>query len=197
MAELLISNEEFLKYGVHIGTKYKTKDMAEYIYMTKPNGLSVMNIPKINEKILLAANMLSEFSPSEILFVSRRENGWKSVTTASKILGAKYIIGRYSPGLLTNASLENYTEAKIIFAVDPWPDANIIKDAQKIGIPVIAMCDTNNLTKNVDLVIPGNNKGKKSIGLVLYLLTKLYLQKKGVVKSDSDFKHDVEEFAGE
>lgn len=197
MTELLIPNEEFLKYGVHIGTKFKTKAMSEYIYMTKPNGLSVMNIPKINEKIIVAANMLSNYEPSDILFVSRRENGWRAVTRSAKILGTKSITGRYPPGLLTNASLEDYTEAKIIVAVDPWPDTNVIKDAQKIGIPVISMCDTNNLTKNVDLVIPGNNKGKKSIGLVFYLLVRSYLKNKGIISTDSDFKHEIEEFAGE
>lgn len=197
MSELLISNDEYLKYGLHIGTKYKTKDMAPYIYMTKPNGLSVMNIQKIDERVKSAANFLAQFEPNDILFASRRENGWKAVAMASKILGSRFISGRYPPGILTNAALDNYTEAKAIFTIDPWPDVNIIKDAHRVGVPVVSMCDTNNLTKNIDLVVPGNNKGKKSIALTLFLITREIQKIKGIISDYEEFKYTPEDFLSE
>ena len=101
-----------------------------------------------------------------------------------KLTGAKVFAGRYPPGILTNPKLDNYIEVKILLAIDAWPDRNAIIDAVKIGIPVIALCDTNNQTNNIDFVIPANNKGKKSLGLFFWILTREYLRNKGILKKD-------------
>ena len=88
-------------------------------------------------------------------------------------------------------------EVKIILVADPWPDRNVIKDAIAIGTPVIALCDTNNPANEIDLVVPCNNKGKKSLGLLFYILTREYLKLRGEIKKDKDFKNTVEEFTPE
>ncbi|MFT4310322.1 MAG: 30S ribosomal protein S2 [Candidatus Woesearchaeota archaeon] len=174
----LVPTEMYLKSGIHIGTKFKTKHMESFIYKTRSDGLSVLNIQKIDERIRQAANMLNEYEPEEILVVSRRENGWKPVRLLQKHTGIRVFAGRYPPGILTNPALENFTEAKVIVAVDVWPDRNAIEDAIRVGIPVIGLCDTNNMCNNVDLVVPCNNKGRKSLGLFFYLITKQYLEYK-------------------
>ena len=46
---LLIDSNEYLKAGIHIGTKFKTKYMANFIYKTRPDGLSVLNLKKIDD----------------------------------------------------------------------------------------------------------------------------------------------------
>jgi small subunit ribosomal protein S2 len=195
--ELLVPNEEYLKAGIHIGTKFKTKHMSNFIYKTRPDGLSVLNIQQIDERIKLMINFLSQYDAKDIMVVCRRENGWKPAEILEQETGIKVFAGRYPPGILTNIQLENYTEAKIMLVVDPWPDKNAVMDALKIGIPVIALCDTNNQTNNLDLVVPCNNKGRKSIGLVFYLIAKQYSINKGLIKSEKDFKRTVEEFTGE
>lgn len=192
--ELLIPNDDYLKSGIHIGTKFRTKHMANFIYKTRPDGLSVLNIQSIDERIRMAAKFLAQFEPQEILVVSRRENGWKPVKVFADTVGSKFFAGRYPPGVLTNPNLRDFVEAKIMVITDAWPDKNAIADAQKIGIPVIALCDTNNQANGIDLVLPCNNKGKKSLGLVYWLLAKLYLKQKGLVK-DRDFKLTVEDFS--
>ena len=95
---------------------------------------------------------------------------------------------------MTNKNLENFIETKIVLVVDAWPDRNAIADAGKVGIPVIALCDTNNQSNNIDLVVPCNNKGKKSIGLLFYILTKEYLVRRGMISKSEDFKGTIEEF---
>ena len=195
--QFLAPQDQYLKSGIHIGTKFKTKYMEQFIYKTRPDGLSILNLQKIDERIKIASTFLSQYAPEEILVVSRRENGWKPLKALSKATGIKVITGRYPPGMMTNPSLEIYYEAKIMLATDSWPDRNSIIDANKVGIPVLALCDTNNQSNNLDLVIPCNNKGKKSLGLFFYILTKEYLKNKGLIKSDSEFKATIEEFTEE
>ena len=195
--QLLISLEEYLKSGIHIGTKFRTKFMSKFIYRVRPDGLSVLNIEQVNERIRLASNMLSKYNPEDILVVCRRENGWKAVRLFSKLTGIKSYTKRYPPGVLTNPILENFLEVKLILVVDPIPDKNAVSDAARLGIPVIALADTNNEAYNLDLVVPANNKGKKSLGLIFFILTKEYLRSRGIIKEDTEFKYKIEDFTDE
>jgi small subunit ribosomal protein S2 len=195
-AELLIPNDDYLKSGIHIGTKFRTKHMANFIYKTRSDGLSVLNIQSIDERIRLAVNMLEQYHPQDILIISRRENGWKPAKLFAELIGAKFFAGRYPPGVLTNPNLKDFVEAKIMVVTDAWPDKNAIADAQKMGIPVIGFCDTNNQANGLDLVVPCNNKGKKSLGLVYWLMAKLYTKEKGLIKEEN-FKYTLDDFSDE
>ncbi len=195
--ELLVPNDEYLKSGIHIGTKFRTKYMENFIYKTRPDGLSVLNIQQINERLKILISFLASYEPKDILVVCRRETGWKPAQMFADMTGANCFIGRYSPGVLTNPKLKNYVEAKVMFVVDAWPDKNAVTDAISIGIPVVALCDTNNQSNNLDLIIPCNNKGKKSLALVFYILSKYYLEAKGLIKKESDFEYSVEDFMEE
>ena len=192
--QFLIPQEEYLKSGIHIGTKFKTKYMMDFIYKTRPDGLSVLNLQKIDERIKIAANMLSQYKPEEIIIASRRENSWKPVLAFAKVTGSKAFAGRYLPGVLTNPELKKFVEAKIVVVTDAWPDRNTIKDANKVGLPVIALCDTNNQPNYIDLVVPCNNKGKKSLGLFFWLLAREYLRKRGTLKPNEELKEKIDVF---
>ncbi|MBU3941863.1 MAG: 30S ribosomal protein S2 [Nanoarchaeota archaeon] len=198
MAEsLLASTDQYLKAGIHIGTKFRTKYMEKFIYKTRPDGLSVLNLQQIDERIKICANFLAQYAPEDIIVVSRRENGWKSIRMLSKLTGIRVFAGRYPPGILTNTNLDKFIEAKIVLVTDSWPDRNVISEAMKIGIPVIALCDTNNQSNNIDLVVPCNNKGKKSLGLFFWIVTREYLKKRGMIKNDSEFKATIDDFTEE
>ncbi|MBS3156118.1 30S ribosomal protein S2 [Candidatus Woesearchaeota archaeon] len=187
--ELMTPLENYLKTGIHIGTKFKTKYMEPFIYKVRQDGLTVLNVQEIDKRLRVVAKMLSRYEPNDILIVCRRENGWSVVKMFSELTGIKVFAGRYPPGILTNNSLESFTETKLIMVVDPWPDRNVINDAINIGIPVIALCDTNNASNNIDLVMPCNNKGKKSLGLIFWVLAREYLKerKKEISKPLDDF----------
>ncbi|MAG19907.1 30S ribosomal protein S2 [archaeon] len=192
--QFLVPLEDYLKVGLHIGTKFRNKYMESFIYKVRPDGLAVLNIQEINKRIDLASGAMSKYKPEEILVVCRRENGWKAAELFSKMTGIRVINGRYPPGILTNSQLENFIEIKLMIVVDPWPDRNAIRDAIKVGVPIIALCDTNNEANYVDLVVPCNNKGKKSLGLVFWILAREYLKRTGMIKADKDFKGKMEEF---
>ena len=195
--KFLVARDVYLKSGIHIGTKFRTKYMEQFIYKTRPDGLSVLNLQKTDERIKITADFLAQYDEKDILIICRRENGWKAVDLFGKLTGIRTFAGRYPPGILTNPNLEDYTEAKIIMVVDAWPDRNAVMDAVKVGIPIIALCDTNNQSNYLDLVVPCNNKGKKSLGLLFYILTKEFLKVRGKMKSDEEFTQKVEDFTGE
>jgi len=195
--QFLVDSKTYLKSGIHIGTKFKTKQMAGFIYKTRPDGLSVLNLQKIDERLKIIANMIAQYEPEDVLIVSRRENGWKAVKLFGKVTGCKYFAGRYTPGILTNPELEEFIETKLILVTDAWPDRNAIQDAMKMGIPVIALCDTNNQINNIDVVLPCNNKGKKSLGVVFYILAKEFLKTKGLIKKDEEMSVPLDDFIEE
>ena len=190
----LVPTATYLKSGIHIGTKFKTKHMSKFIYKTRNDGLSVLNLQKIDERLRQAIELLGQYDPSEILIVSRRENGWKPLRMLSKYTGIKVVVGRYPPGMMTNVYLDTFIEPKIVVVTDAWPDRNVVKDAHQVGVPVIALCDTNNQANLIDFVIPCNNKGKKSLGLLFYLLTVGYMRKRGMLKEGEEFEGTSDDF---
>ncbi len=192
--KLLVPLNVYLSTGIHIGMKQKLKEMMPYIYKIRQDKLAVFDISKIDEKIRLAINMVSNYDPEDILVVSRKLNGHKPVVKFAEATGSKYVYGRFMPGMLTNPSYDKYIEPKLLIVTDPFADKQAVMEAVKANIPIIAMCDTFNSTRFIDLVIPMNNKGKKSVSLVYWLLAKEYLKKRGVIKGDAEFKYTVDDF---
>jgi small subunit ribosomal protein S2 len=197
MTEPLVDNDMYLKAGVHIGTKFKTKYMQPYIFKIRPDGLAVLDMGIIDEKLRATADFIAQYRPEDILVVSRRENAWKPAVFFGRSTGAKVITGRYPPGILTNPNLETFIEPKVLIATDPWPDRNAIKDARTMNIPVVAFCDTNNTTQEIDVVLPINNKGKKSLALGFFILAREYLKKRGIIETDSAMPYAYDDFVAE
>lgn len=194
---MLVPLEMYLKSGIHIGTKFKTSYMDEFVYKTKPDGLYVLNLQKIDERIAIASTMLAKYKTEDILIVSRRENSWKAAKAFGRVTGIRSFVGRYPPGVLTNPALESFIEAKLMIVTDAWPDRNAVADAIRVGIPIIGLCDTNNQANNLDLVVPCNNKGKKSLGLLFYIMAREYLIKTGMLEKGQEPPFKLEEFVEE
>lgn len=178
---LLAPLEDYIRAAVHLGTRAITPDMRQYVYRRKADGVAVLNTKKIDEKIAMAAAFLAHYEPHDILVCCKREVGYKALEAFHDALGVR-IFTRYPAGIITNSDLETFFEPKCLFIIDPWLDKNALHDATRINIPIVALCDTNNVTTNIDMVVPCNNKAAKSIGLVLYLIAKIYLEKKGEKK---------------
>ena len=192
--ELLLPREQLLSAGVHIGTRIKMKPMEKYIFKVRPDGLFVLDVEKMCEKIKVAAKFLSRFKPSKILVVSSKRYGSKPVEKFCEITGAKPIVGRFTSGTLTNPSFSKYLEPDVIVVTDPTADSQAVDEASRVGIPVVALCSTDNLPTNVDLVIPVNNKGRKSLAMVYWLLCRQVLRERGDIPPDGELEVPLEEF---
>ena len=191
--ESLIPMDEYLAAGVHIGTQQKTEDMKRFIYRVRPDGLYVLDVKASDERIKIAASFLKKFDPVRILVVSARQYGQYPAMMFAKVIGAKSLVGRFIPGTLTNPQYRNFTEPDVVIVTDPIGDAQAVKEAVDVGIPVIGMCDTNNMTMNIDLIIPTNNKGRKALALIYFLLAREILKLRGQ-KLDytvSDFEVEI------
>ena len=192
--ELLIDEDTFLTCGVHIGTKQKSKDMEPYVYKVRDDGLRILNVNMTSEKVVEAAQFLKDFDPKDVLVVSARQYGWKPATKFAESCGFECIAGRFTPGRLTNPEMRFFIEPKVIVLTDPAADAQAFREATNIKIPVIAMCDSNNLTTNVDIVIPGNNKGRRSLALIYWLLSREILRIRGELAADEELEETIDDF---
>ena len=192
--ELLIDEDTFLTCGVHIGTTQKSKDMEPYVYKVRDDGLRILNVNMTSEKVVEAAQFLKDFDPKDVLVVSARQYGWKPATKFAENCGFECIAGRFTPGRLTNPEMRFFIEPKAIVLTDPAADAQAFREATNIKIPVIAMCDSNNLTANVDIVIPGNNKGRRSLALIYWLLSREILRIRGELGADEDLEETIDDF---
>lgn len=172
----LVPMEDYLKSSIHLGTRVITPDMRKYVYRRRADGLAVFNTALLDDKIRDGAAYLSKFAPDKIILICKREAGWKAANKFAEVTGVKVFTKKYPAGILTNTNLENFTETDLIFICDPWLDKNALEDANRVRIPVLSVCDTNNFTQGINTIIPGNNKSAKSLGMIFYLLTKLYIE---------------------
>jgi small subunit ribosomal protein S2 len=185
----LVPIDEYLAAGVHIGTQQKTENMMKFVYRVRTDGLYVLDIQSTDERIKMVANFLSKYEPSRILVVSARQYGQYPAMKFAKAIGTRAMVGRFIPGTLTNPTVEAFFEPDVIIVTDPAGDAQVIKEAVNIGIPVVALCDTNNMTSNVDMVIPTNNKGRKALSLIYWLLAREIAKTNG-----THFNYQFEDF---
>jgi small subunit ribosomal protein S2 len=174
--ELLIPEETYLTSGVHIGTQQKSASMRRFVYKVRFDGLHVLDIRETDRRIRIAAKFLSRFPADKVLAVSQRQYGQKPVRVFAKAIGAVSYAERFVPGCLTNPSLADYIEPKVLVVTDPATDMQALSEAVSIGIPIVGLCDVNNETRNVDLVVPANNKGRVALATVYWLLAREVLR---------------------
>jgi|SRR3989344_1465527 len=177
-ADTLVPIEDYLKSSVHLGTRVITPDMKQYVYKRRADGLAVFNTTLLDKKIREAADFLVKYAPEDVIVVCKREAGWKAVELFSQATGIRAFTKKYPAGILTNPNLDGFIETELALICDPWIDKNTFSDAKKIKIPVLAICDTNNYTEQVTQILPGNNKSAKSLGIIFYLLAKIYIEKR-------------------
>lgn len=193
--QMLVNKTEYLTAGVHIGMKSCTPYMKQFVYKIRDDGLAVFNLQKVDERISIAVEFLSRFK--KILVVSRKENAAKAIQVFADSIDAKVVAGRFSPGTLTNPSYREFYEPDVVLVVDPLIDDQVVREARKRRVPVVALCDTFNISKDIDLCIPSNNNGRKSLALIFWIMAREILKKQGKIKKDSDFKPTLKDFGSE
>jgi small subunit ribosomal protein S2 len=174
----LVPIEDYLKASMHLGTRVITPHMKKYIYKRRADGLAVFNIAMLDSAMRDATKFLAHFAPEDIIIICKREAGWKAVKLFAETLKIRSFTKKYPAGILTNTNLKDFFECKLVLICDPWLDKNALTDANNVGVPVLAVCDSNNYLFGIDHIIAGNNKSAKSLGMILYILAKQYVEER-------------------
>ncbi len=183
-----------LSTGIRVGTPVRTKYMTPFIVRANPEGLYILDISKTLSRIDVAAKFIGRSAISKVAVTSAREYGKTPVEKFCELTGAIRILGRFMPGTFTNPSLPKYMEPEIVIVTDPQADQQAVIESTRAGVPVIAISNSDNVTSKVDLVIPANNRGRKALATVYWLLAREVLKKQGTIKFDSEMKMPIDDF---
>jgi len=154
--------------------------MKKYVWEKKSNGVFMFDVQKQWEKIQVAARIIAAIpDPSTIIAVSGRLNGQRAVYKFSKYTKSVAITGRWTPGMLTNQNTKKFVEPRLLILTDPRTDYNALVESSYVNIPIISLCNTENNLEYVDCAIPCNNKSRKSLAMIYWLLTREVLLLKG------------------
>ncbi len=192
--ESLIDQSTYLDVGIHIGTKVKTPGMKRFIYKVREDSLYLLDLNMIDKRIGIAAKMLARYEPKDIVVTASRIYSVSAATKFAEITGAKLMTGRVMPGIFTNPNRKDFAEPEVLLISDNRNERQAVKEASKTNIPIIALCDTDNWIKFVDLVIPCNNKGRRSLALIYFLLAREFMKEKGLIKTNEEFQYKVSDF---
>jgi len=190
---ILTSLEDYIKTAAYLGTKVITPSMRKYVYRRRLDGLAILNTLLVDKKLAEGIDFIKQFKPNDWTLICKREAGWRGAKMFSELTGVRTFMKKYPSGVLTNTVLSDFIETKMVVICDPWLDKNALADAKNIRIPVCAICDTNNHTADCDVVIIGNNKSNKSMGLFFWLMAREYMKAHGIDKPVPS----LEDFVGE
>ena len=194
MEGLLLSQDVLLSAGIHIGTRIKTKDMEPFIYRVRGDGLFVLDLKRTDERIRAAAKFLARFEPSKIAVAAARLYAREPVTKFCGTVGATPVTRRFIPGLILNPIYPDRIEPDVMVVSDPRADSQAVTEATSMGIPVVALCSTDNDFSYLDLVIPTNNKGRRALAVIYWLLARQVLRERGEIPPDGDISLSIEDF---
>lgn len=190
---MLTTQEEYLESGIHIGTRLKTPYMKNFIYKVRPDKLFVMDLESIDSRIQAAAEMIARYDADRVLVVASRLYAIDAAQRFCDLVGCKLVKGRFQPGTLTNPKSKHFIEPLLVVVSDPRTEIQALKESSFRGVPTIGLVDTDNSARYLDLVIPCNNKGKKSLSLIYKLLAATVLKLRGDADADAKVKKAFED----
>ena len=195
MTELLVDRETYETNAVHIGTQQKSADMAQFIQEVRSDGLYLIDVEITDNRIRSISQFLNRYNPANIMVVSARQYGQRPARMFAEAVGAHSAIGRFIPGSLTNPALRSYIEPDILFVTDPANDQQALREAVATGLPIVGIVDANNHLRNVDIALPANNKGRRSLALIYWLLAREVLKVRGETTDEAWAEaNDLEEW---
>jgi len=193
-AETIDIKKKILATGIRVGTQVKTKFMKSFITTASPEGLYMLDLDITLEKIKTAAKFINRLGTDKLIVCSGRLYAETPIEKFCEMLDCKKLVGRFMPGTLTNPSLPYYIEPKLVFISDPQVDEQAITEATNAGIPVIGIANTDNITSKLDVIIPANNRGRKALATVYWLLVRQILIERGELKENEPMKYEIDDF---
>ncbi len=193
-AEAQDMKKAVISTGIKIGTQIKTKFMDQFTTEASPEGIYGIDLDITLSRTMTAARFINRVGVDKIIVCSGRENARTPVEKFCGMVGAKEMYGRFMPGTLTNPSLPYYIEPKLLLVSDPQVDEQAITEATNAGIPVIGIANTDNITSNLDVIIPANNRGRKALAATYWLLAREILVQDGRLAEADPMECGIDDF---
>lgn len=158
--EFVYENAKNGKSFIFVGTKKQAKEIVKteaeragvFCVYEKWRGGMLTNF----ETIKLSIRRLEELEDMEnkgyFKVMSKKE--------VSRLTKEKNRLTKFLSGIRNMKILPD-----IMFVIDPVEEYNAVREAKKLGIPIVAVCDTNADPDEVDVIIPGNDDAARSIKL--------------------------------
>ena len=177
-----------------VGTKKQAQEIiAEkaasvgmpYVTERWPGGM-LTNFPTIRKAVKKMANIDKLLSDGTYDKLSKREN-----------LQIRRKRAKLEKNLGSIADLTRLPSA--LFVVDVMKEHIAVSEANRLGIPVFAIVDTNSDPRDIDFVIPANDDAAKSIDLILGVVCNAIsegLEERKVEKADQEAHAEKKEGKG-
>ena len=182
--------KQIFSTGIRVGTEVKTKFMTPFITKTSPEGLYMLDLDITLSRIQTAGRFIKKFDLDKVIVHSGRLYATTPIEKFCELTGAKKMLGRFMPGTLTNPLLPYFLEPQLIVISDPQVDAQAVTEATNAGIPIIGIANTDNVTSKLDLIIPANNRGRKSLATIYWLLANEILGE----DASKTMKYEIDDF---
>ena len=189
-----LSEKALLATGIRIGTQVRTKTMEQFTTRPRPDGLHLIDYSKTLQRIDVAGKFIAFAGAANTVVYASKDYGRVPVEKFCEVTGAIAVTGRFMPGTFTNPLYPGHLDAELVVVADPASDTQALVEAAKMGIPVIAICDTDNITDDVDVVIPGNNRGRKALAAIFWLLARSVQTHAGAMTGDQQMTYTIDDF---
>lgn len=189
-----LSEKALLATGIRIGTPVRTKTMEQFTTRPRPDGLHIIDYSKTLQRIDIAGKFIAFVGAPNTVVYTSKDYGRVPVEKFCELTGAIPVTGRFMPGTFTNPLYPGHIDAELVLVADPASDTQAVVEAGSMGIPVIAICDTDNVTDDIDLVIPGNNRGRKALAAIFWLVARSVLTHAALLSMDQQMKYNIDDF---
>lgn len=157
-----------------VGTKKQAQEVvkeaalktSQYYVTERWLGGTLTNFKTISSRITYLKSLYKQVEDGTLEKLSKKEQ-----------INVHREIAKLEKNLLGFLEMKKLPNA--LFVVDPVKEQNAVKEANKLGIPVFAIVDTNCDPTNVDYVIPANDDAVRSIKLVVDVLTNAIIEGQG------------------
>ena len=165
----VVTMKQLLEAGVHFGHQTRRWDpkMAPYIF-TQRNGIYIIDLQKTIKMLDDAYNYVKAVAQDGgvFLFVGTKKQAQDSIAeeaTRAVALLTKEMdkLERFLGGIEDMPRIPD-----VMFVVDPKKEKIAVHEANILGIPVVAMVDTNTDPDPIDVVIPANDDAIRAIRLI-------------------------------